>query len=73
MVAYAAIAIVQSVSVYRIRNFSKLLVANQVFFNERFMVVHLFAFIFLAICKITISSLQIAVDDSTLLLSDASP
>jgi len=71
MIAYAAIAIVQSIAVYKIRKFSKMLVANQVFVNERLMIFHLFAFIWLSLCKIIVLALGMVIDDESILLTDA--
>jgi len=65
MTAFASAAIVQSIAIYRIRKFSKMLVANQVFMNERFMCIHLFAFVWLATCKITISALGFSCHNET--------
>lgn len=49
IVAYSTIIVVLSISLYRIRKFSKMLVANTVFLNERLMIVHYVSFSLLCI------------------------
>ena len=52
MLSFIVLLIVQSIAIHRIRKFCKMLVANNVFVNERFMLVHLFGFAWRATCTI---------------------
>jgi hypothetical protein len=59
MIGYVVLVVTQCIAILRIRKFSKMLVANEVFVNERLMCMHLFFFAMQATINITISVLSL--------------
>jgi hypothetical protein len=59
IIGYAVPVVTQCIAIWRIRKFSKRLVANEVFVNERLMCMHLFFFTLKATINITISVLSL--------------